>query len=114
MLCCFLCLRAWTNSDSFCSFLCIRAWAIQIHSVVFFVSELGQFRFIPVRRSVDSEWVEAKEQCNAQKNDSIAHLLNGYIAFDFIEREETSGASRNNLECRWNVLERLREAVEEQ
>jgi hypothetical protein len=24
-------------------------------------------------------WVEAKKQCNAQKTDSIAHLLNGYI-----------------------------------
>jgi hypothetical protein len=26
------------------------------------------------------EWAEAKKQCNAQKNDSIAHLLNGYNA----------------------------------
>jgi hypothetical protein len=46
--------------------------------------------------------------------EALAYLLNGYIAFDFIEREETSGASRNNMECRWNVLERLREVVEEQ
>jgi hypothetical protein len=73
------------NSDSFCCFLCIRAWTIQIHSVLFFVSELGQFRFIPVRRSVDSEWAKAKEQCNAHKNDSIIYLLNGYIAFDFMQ-----------------------------
>jgi hypothetical protein len=49
-----------------------------------------------------------------ENDDSIAHLLNGYIVFDFIEREETSGASRNNLECRQNVLECLRQAVEEQ
>jgi hypothetical protein len=34
--------------------------------------------------------------------------------FDFIEGEETSGASRDNLECQWKILECLQEAVEEQ
>jgi hypothetical protein len=49
-----------------------------------------------------------------ENDDSIAHMLNGYIVFDFIEREETSGASRNNLECQQSVLECSPQVVEEQ
>ena len=49
-----------------------------------------------------------------ENGDSIAHLQNGYIVFNFTEREETFGASRNNLECKQSVMECSRQAVKEQ